>query len=339
MIDWLKLRVMVAAAGKIPGDLVCIFTPDGELKWKKTRAAELKGSHEANIHASACPVTGHLVIDGNPVKFYQGHNVFGTDDIHGLARSITDTVTAALALEVTASDQAWLDDNIIELSRVDITGMYSVGSLGNARAAVRALSDTATMHHRGRGQLTRAGTAYWGKHSRRWALKAYSKGHELKDHPIPLAVPHSDALTEWAQDKLRIELVMRGMELKARGLDLLCNWHPETATMLHKEALGKLTVPDNIELSPPMIEGLRPRHRLVYQAWLRGDDLRATLPARTFYRYRAELLEHGVDILTRRPSEPRPPTLQLVNIINAVPVTVPDWAIGTPAYFVPRRVA
>jgi II/X family phage/plasmid replication protein len=339
MIDWLKLRCLIPAQGKIPGDVVCIFTPEGELKWQKTKAVELKGSHEANVHVSACPVSGHLVIDGNPAKFFQGHNVFGSDDIHGLAHAIIGTVLSALDLDTDEHHLSLIAQDVIELARVDITGMYSVGSLGNARAAVRALGDNATMRYRGRGQIGRDGTAYWGKHSRRSATKAYAKGHELKDHPIAVAVPHSDAITEWAQDKLRVEHVFRGMDLKDRGLNLLANWKPETVTMLYAEAMGKLTVSDNLELAPAMIEGLKPRHRLVYASWLRGDDLRATLPARTFYRYRAELLEHGVDILTVRPSEPRGASLRLVNIITAVPATVPEWAIGTPAYFEPRRAA
>jgi II/X family phage/plasmid replication protein len=126
------------------------------------------------------------------------------------------------------------------------------------------------------------------------------------------------------------------MRLKDEHLDILANWKQETVTMLYTEAMAKLKVAENVELAPEMLEGLKPRQRLVYTAWLRGEDLRATLPKKTFYRYRNELLEHGVDILTLRPSEPKRTNLQLVNIITAVPVTVPDWAIGTPALFDPQ---
>lgn len=337
MIDWLKLRLWIPAAGRIPGDLVCIFTPDGELKWQKVKAAEIGGSYESNVHAYACPVTGRLVIDGNPVKFFQGHNIFGTDDIHGLSRAISAHVIERLQLEVTESELHDLERGDIELARVDLTGMYSVGSLDNARAAVRALGDRATLRHRGRGTLGRDGTAYWGKHSRRSATKAYAKGHELLDHKLPKGIPHGDALIAFAQDKLRIEHVLRGMELKARQLDRVIYWESSTAAMLYSEMTGKLSVPDNIELSPTMLEGLSPRLRLAYAAWLRGDDLRATLPRKTFYRYRKQLLEVGVDIVTLRPAEARASTLQLVNIINAVPVGVPDWAHGTPVYYQPPR--
>jgi II/X family phage/plasmid replication protein len=334
VIDWLKLRVPVPAVGRIPGDVVCIFTPEGELKWQKVKAAELRGSYESNVHVSACPVTGSLVIDGNPVKFFQGHNVFGTDDVQGLAWAIINTVASALSF-----DLANIETSDVDVARIDINRSFGCGSLDNARGAVRALGENATMRHRGRGQLTREGTAYWGKHSRREALKAYAKGHELIDHPIAKDHPMRCELVTYAQQLLRIELVLRSMSLKDRGLSILSRWTDSIVDMLFREAMGKLTVPDNIELAPTTLEGLSPRLRLAYSAWLRGDDLRATLPRMTFYRYRKELLKVGVDLLSLRASEPRRPTLQLVNVINAVPVSVPEWAVGTVAYFDPRRAA
>lgn len=334
MIDWLKLRVPFDATGKIPGDVICIFTPEGELKWQKTKAAPLRGSYEADVHVSSCPVTGRLVIDGNPTKFFQGHNVFGTDDIHGLARAILDTVSSGLQF-----DLGDVTDDDIELSRVDINRSFDCSSLANARAAVRALADNATMRHRGRGQLGREGTAYWGKHSRRDALKAYAKGHEILDNPIHKDHPQRDELISHAQQLLRIELVLRSMGLKQRGLSHLASWDDDTVDMLFTAAMGKLTVPDNIDLAPAILDTLTPRLRLAYMAWQRGDDLRATLPRKTFYRYRKELLGHGIDLLSLRPAEARRSTLQLVNVINAVPVGVPTWAKGTVAYFEPRRAA
>lgn len=334
MIDWLKLRIPVHAVGRIPGDVVCIFTPEGQLKWQKVKAAEVRGSYDGNVHVSACPVMGFLVIDGNPVKFFQGHNVFGSDDVQGLAWAIINTVSSALSF-----DLADIETSDIDVARVDINRSFDCGSLDNARAAVRALGENATMRHRGRGQLTREGTAYWGKHSRRDALKAYAKGHELLDHPVAKEHPMRHQLASFAQPLLRIELVLRSMSLKDRGLSILSRWDDATVAMLFREAMGKLTVPDNIELAPTTLEGLSPRLRLAYSAWLRGDDLRATLPRMTFYRYRKELLAFGVDLLSLRSAETRRPTLQLVNIINAVPVSIPDWAAGTAAYFDPRRVA
>lgn len=325
-------------APELRADRVLIISPDGEVKWEKQRAMELRGSFESCIHVSRCPITMQLVIDGNPVKFFQGHNVFGTDDIHGLAHAMVRNVVQLLEIPVSDAFQASIDNDDIEISRVDVTRMYSFGSMAHATAAVRAIGEHATMKHRGRGVM-KEGTVYFGKHSRRSALKVYAKGVELLEHKLPADIPHAGLLHEFAGDKLRVEVVLRGMELKSRGLDTLANWQPETGATLHREFIGKMTVPDNIELPPERLEGLTPRLQLAYAAWLRGDDLRVTLPRRTFYRYRSELMKFGIDILTLRPAEAKSNVLPLIRILHGHPADVPQWAKGTSSYFEPRRTA
>ena len=300
----------------------------------------MTGSYESDVQVSACPVRGTLIIDGNPTKFFQGHNVFGTDDIHGLATAISLHVLGKLPqLNVQEHDLANMHMGRIELARTDLTGMYSLGTQAHATSAVRAMGERATMRHRGRANISREGTAYWGKHSRRTSIKAYAKGVEIRDHKMHRDLPYYDEIFTWAQDKLRIEVVLRGMELKDRGLNLLANWQQNTAAQLYAEFVGKLNVPDNIELDPPAVDALKPRLRLAYDSWMRGTDLRVALPRKTFYRYRAELLEHGIDIVTVRPSPAKSNVLPLVRILEAKPVSVPEWAIGTSAFFDPRRVA
>lgn len=325
-------------APHLDADRVLIISPDGEIKWEKQRAMELRGSFDSAMHVSRCPVTGQLVIDGNPVKFFQGHNVFGTDDIHALVHATVRNVVQLLGLEVTDEFQAAIDQELIEIARVDVTRMYSFGSMAHATAAVRAIGEHATMKHRGRGVM-KEGTVYFGKNSRRSALKVYAKGVELLEHKLPDGLPLADEVQSFAADKLRVEVVLRGMELKSRGLDMLAKWSDETGDTLHREFIGKMTVPDNIELPPAKLEGLSPRLQLAYAAWLRGDDLRVTLPRRTFYRYRADLLKLGVDILTLRPAEAKSNVLPLVRILHGHPADVPQWAKGTPVYFEPRRIA
>ena len=52
---------------------------------------------------------------------------------------------------------------------------------------IRAVGETAYLKHRGAGQFS-GDTAYFGKNSRRWGLKCYSKGNEIKvkGHKLPL---------------------------------------------------------------------------------------------------------------------------------------------------------
>lgn len=338
MIDWLKLRTLFTAQGRIPGDRICIFTPDGELKWEKIKALEVEGSYSSKLRVYACPVNACLVIDGNPAKYFQGHNVFGTDDIHALTRATVNHVLERLEFDITDHDRRFIDDGFIEIHRADITHSFDVGNLANARAVVRAIAEKGTLHHRGRGQLCEEGTVYFGKRSRRSAIKVYAKGHELRSHSIPSTVPFADDIHLAAQSLVRVELVLRTMEIKDRALYLLANWRQNTVAELFAEFFGKLSVPDNIELPLPTLESLSPRLRLAYDSWMRGTDLRATLPPRTFYRYRKAMLEAGVDILTVRPSVATNVT-PMLRILELKPVGVPEWAVGTPAYFDPSRRA
>jgi II/X family phage/plasmid replication protein len=100
-----------------------------------------------------------------------------------------------------------------------------------------------------------------------------------------------------------------------------------------------VNLPENIELPPAALEGLTPRLQLAYSCWLRGDDLRATLPRKTFYRYRKALLAFGVDLLALRSKAPPSNVFPLRRVIELRPAGVPEWAKGTAAYFEPRRTA
>ena len=181
------------------------------------------------------------------------------------------------------------------------------------------------MKHRGAGQFS-GDTAYFGKNSRRWSLKCYSKGHELsaKGHRLPkeLMIPE---LLEYADKALRIEAVIRSMELKRLGLDYASNWDIDTATMLLRSYLDNLEMSDVYMLKDDVLDSLPMRLRMVYQSWLNGDDLKQIMTKPTFYRVRKQLEKYGVDIATATPKE-KTNVVPLVRYLKAEPVGIPDWA-------------
>ena len=63
------------------------------------------------------------------------------------------------------------------------------------------------------------------------------------------------------------------------------------------------------------------------------------LARKTFYRYRTELLKHGIDISIKqaRTGLDLSNVVPLGTVLHAYPVGVPAWAIGTPLYFEPRH--
>lgn len=98
-----------------------------------------------------------------------------------------------------------------------------------------------------------------------------------------------------------------------------------------------LDMADQFSLTPDSLDGLPGRLIAVYKLWKDGEDLRALYPKASFYRYRAELLKHGIDINVRQPAKPEN-VIPLVRVLRPEAISqVPDWAVGTELYFDPKH--
>lgn len=338
MIDWLTLRTWLDVP--VEAGSVCSFDRDGAIEWHTPKRLQMEGSYSASITVRRFPYDNTLEISGNPAKFLQGHNLFGTDDLPGLSRAFIDAVCTRLGYRPTAEEQDCLDKGIVLLTRIDVTDSWNFGTLPRALSAVRALSQHSHLAHRGRGSLIGEGTVIWGKGSRRWNGKAYSKGQELKKHKLHPCLPQLDELHDYAAGLVRFEFTVRSLELKRRGLDVLQNWVTTgaTPTALHLQLMQQLTISEATMIDPHQVEELPPRLQLVYDAWKAGKDLRAMLPTRTFYRHRAALLAFGIDIATLQPRKDSN-VVPLRVTLEGKAVGVPAWAVGTPLYFVPAKAA
>lgn len=349
MIDWLSLVVPCSHATPITGGQVISIAPSGAVEWCSAKRQTLAGSFSTGLQVRTATHTPdpctHIEISGNPVKFFQGHNLWGTDDLPALALATIEHVATHLGMTPSESDRSAWANGDVQITRVDCTESFHLRSLAEVLAWLRAAEQTSHLSHRGRGQLVKGSTLYFGKNSRRWSLKLYAKGQEIraKGHGQD-AILSLPSAVEWAERTLRAELTLRSMELKRLGFDRVSSWFPVegvpfpvTAELLRTH-LGAMTMTTTAQLSADVLDGLRPALRMAYQSWEAGSDLRAILPHRTFYRYRAALLPHGVDIATLVPREVSN-VVPLHRVLEAKPVSVPDWAIGTPLYFEPRRVA
>jgi II/X family phage/plasmid replication protein len=328
VIDWLTLRLAIDVP--INAGHVASFTAEGTLEWHTPKRLQLEGSHSATVTVRRFPYDNTLEISGNPAKFLQGHNLFGSDDLPTLSRTFIRAVVARLGHELTAEEAHAIDAGLVIVTRIDTTQSWDFGTLPRALNAVRALSQHSHLSHRGKGSLIAEGTCIWGKGSRRWNGKAYSKGHEIKAHKLPHDIARRDELTAYAQGLLRVEFTVRSMELKRRGLDVLQNWSktgvtPET---LHAELMSQLNISEASFIDADQLEELPPRLQLVYNAWKDGKDLRAILPRPTFYRHRAALLAYGIDLALVQPAR-QDNVVPLKVILVGQPASVPTWAHGT----------
>ena len=350
MIDWLSMVVPCRHAEAITGGHVLSIKPTGEIDWQCNKRTTVEGSFSTGLQVRTASHTPdrctHLEISGNPVKFFQGHNLWGTDDVHALVVETVRMVAKILGLECGADDEAAWRSGDYQLTRIDVTQSFHLGSRGEVLAWLRSAEQTAHLSHRGRGQLVKGSTLYFGKQSRRWSLKLYSKGQEVtaKGHGQDsiLDLPHALA---WADRTLRAELTLRSMELKRMELSTGKDWihqdgvPSEVTAQLLRDRFGGMTMTTTSRLESAILESFRPALRLAYQSWESGSDLRQILPKPTFYKYRAELLPHGIDIATLVPRDAISNVVPLFKTLEAMPVGVPDWAQGTVLYFEPARVA
>lgn len=328
MIDWVTAILPCDHdPSKLISGIVMSFDAAGEQQWVVNKTLSVEGSHSAMIQIKS-HTDRYIWVSGNPVKFLQGHNIFGTDDLVYLMGRFFDKLLKheQLGLCPTADQYDFIQAGSYRLTRVDYNLSWHLENKEAVLSWIRAAANCANLKYRGAGQFT-GDTLYFGKHSRFWALKCYSKGHEItaKNHALPKALQIPELML-WANKALRLELVFRSMFLKSMMLDVAQNWTKDTGKELLLTCIrDDLQISDNMAIKDNVLESLPTRLKGVYALWRNGDDLRATMSKTAFYRWRKQLLAYGIDISVVQPST-KSNVIPLVRYLEAVPASIPDWA-------------
>ena len=247
------------------------------------------------------PSPGSLYISGNPVKLLQGHNAWGSLDLVGCYLESGLFVRRG---GLFPGPETWkaCKFSFPRFSRIDITRSYRFDSDAEALDYIRFVVGTARSRH-GAATLQDGGTAYFGKHSRRWTLKVYAKRPEMLHERGRLARRLKarilgDDLVDWATGVVRFELTLRSPELKNV---LSGQWHdPALLESLWHCYFDHITWNENAVMTTQsdLVEaGLPSELRKTLALWRAGADLRALSSRATFYRHRGQLLQQlGVDI-------------------------------------------
>lgn len=159
MIDWLTLVAPFPHPVEIADGHVLSLTPEGEIQWRTSKRKTLSGSFSTGLTVKTATHTeipcSHLIISGNPVKFFQGHNLWGTDDLPALVLSTLDAVADLLSLSVSPKTRSAWKRGEVQLTRVDATDSFHLNNLGECRAWLRAAEQTAHLSHRGRASWSK----------------------------------------------------------------------------------------------------------------------------------------------------------------------------------------
>jgi hypothetical protein len=299
MLDWYSGLIGYDASNMKLG-VICEYSPDGELRYKIEPWRQAKGSYESSVQIKRDISTKEMLdsatefqrcspvvlkMSGNPVKFLQGHNVFGPKA--GSFGYVLQSFVRALPDELRPKDADVKGLPVCYSSRFDINVMIDMGSHAVVHDWLRhAGSSTRSRHGR---PLVSGDTVYWGQHSRRWSMKAYCKFCELEAHKTDDPALQQLA-RDFAESQLRLELTLRRPEIKKLedvGIEEQLVWD-----FMERITVGVMKA-NVVDVRP----NLKPAVENVLTLWLAGYDVRHQLPHNTFYRHRRLILDEvGVDI-------------------------------------------
>ncbi|BBB26243.1 phage/plasmid replication protein, II/X family [Amphritea japonica] len=337
MIDWVTGKLPCLHAPLKSGSVMKV-SPEGEVEWSTLLRVAITGSFESSINVKSLGSDGQghaefLHVDGNPTKFVQGHNVFGTDDIseitymaaHRIVSFLIESGAASVFLS-NSMDYPAISNGDFEIDRIDINYMFELPSRSDVNAWLRAAEYNSHTRH-GRA-VNSKGTVYWGKNSRRWSLKAYCKAAEIeggKKHRLPEG-DRFTKLKDWVQNKLRLELTLRQLELRKLGIVKAKDLRPERVKEIYNEYIGRLEMGEKVILNDEESLAIPRSARCTYLMWKQGMVPFDMLPKPTFYRHRKQLLEHGVDISNPPPVAASSNVVPMLKVLEAKPVEIPQWA-------------
>jgi len=321
----------------------------GSLDWSSPRRRPFEGTFDARTfvrsEGNGVATMGTVTLMGSAAKFLQGHNVFGTDDLVGLVTEWASRICHAAGVFPTSENLDSWHSGDFTVHRADVTHSLHLGSPFNVREMLRAIEHTAVMRFRGRANAE-PGSLLYGKGSEYWSLLLYDKLRELssrkKGHALPLNLPQRDDVLAYAAGLLRVELRLLSKAVKRLELSSGAAWlGTDLPPAIHAKHLGRLEMPEFIELPDETVQALPQHLRVTYALHRKGVDTFALMKPRTWHRHRAALRKHGIDIATNIGCEPdRSNVIPFVRRIEAVldyGNQVPDWARETELYFDPSK--
>lgn len=301
-VDWFTGIIGYDARALKLGRMVR-FSADGDVEWDVDTKRAVEGSWSSQMmigrgfatdamrmfaarNGYRCPMDC-LYVSGNPAKFLQGHNVFGPSVsllgpvMREAVRRFPDAVRPP-----DAGEERW---PALHRSRVDTAVMVALPTHDAVHEWLNgAAAFTRSRHGR---PLVSGTTVYWGQHSRRWSMKAYCKFCELMEHRPE---QHFHELSGYCENQLRLELTLRGQEMKPRGTlteDVVWEYWRRVVVGVPKVDFDAM---DRKILESSLPSGAKTALLL----WTGGKDVRfGVLTKATFYRYRRQILSlFGIDI-------------------------------------------
>lgn len=349
MIDWIDAVLPLRHIKEIRGGAVVFENEDGVPEKRVVRFRLLKGSYEATSTIRTRwerpgdfdgEAFRYVRVSGNPAKWFQGHNCFGSDALVCLCASWAIELCQAVGVEVDAfTRERWMRGDF-KLNRVDVAQMLACDDEAEKLAVMRTAGQVATFRNRGRGVYD-DGTVRWGcRSTRRDVVKLYDKSAELSrggKHGLPKCLPMRDELMEWCRPMIRAEVEFHAKHLDQAGLRWGHQWDAFAPQAEWEKSMKRIELPLNAPLPPLLLRNAvaaLPKRRgnevlKTYFAWESGHDVRQSMSRAQAYKHRSFFAPLGIDIFVPCPRE-RVAVVSLAKVIRPQISSVPHWAQGTP---------
>lgn len=339
-VDWLtiKQRHAVDSLPVIAGGRVIFTNPEEtEIDRDVLMGLQVKGSHDTSLRIR-CDGT-EVSFSGNPGRFGRPDNLFnyGWDEtLDKVNRIIVDQGLPPftpgeqiLNPNPSAYDRkhglyfCWTGATV---SNIHLTANLGTGGQDNAQRLIDAL-DCQSVSHIKKGRVG-SSTAQFGTKAGRKLLKFYIKSMEMLAHAknsterelIKQGLVYRYASTLGV---VRGELECHRLMLRDSGLRYLGDITMSNLTQLFQ---NNLEILDRVKVDASNldIQSLPAAVRSTALLYLKGENLKALLPQRTWYRHAKMLRDYGIDIAEVHNVKAFPIKLTRAPI-EIVQLQAPDW--------------
>lgn len=294
-IDWIHALVTVQHDSKQLSSGVVIHL-NNELDFESAshnyKPKIFRSSHDDKIWIKP-HTSGSIELSGNFYKFLNHQNITGSDNLQAL---VFDLIVYLQSLDIGVNPSEIDLKNIrqgkFRLFRVDVNKPIMFDTKQDAAMYLNRLKQHASYPYR--QKVIYDNGVYFGMKSKRWVLKFYHKGVEVKKHE-KLVYGINNDLKAFADLMIRAEVSIRSKQLNEWDLIFGHQWSSSVVESLMAKLLTKMILPEqngNIE----MIEINNMAHRRFYDSYKQGD-MNNHYSHRTIQRYKKVFLrDYAINI-------------------------------------------
>lgn len=326
--DWLSIyQVHTEGVHLVNDGHVFSVDQDGEIKWDVPQKLVHRGSHDTSIRIRS---DGFRVsLEGNIGRFNRSDNLFGytVQECIRLANNLVAEFglppfkdAAPMQMVKKGGEDGGYQAVGAVITRIDLTCNWCTGSAGNVEQFIRHLQGFKSGRQEPRTYKTTG--VSWGEGSKYWYAKVYDKAAEYFRQCGKKAKAFDAPLFQYMLEQgiARHEIELKSRYLKQNNLWRMSQWGvgmEDRIYALFNDVIGGESHVDSFLEIPGRAGELA-------VAWRDGADLKKRLSTATYYRYRKQLLQYGIDIavpsnVTRLRSR--------VEVITLAPAQAPSWYV------------